>query len=75
MLRTLLARLLALLGACSSSSRTFDLLIKNGTIYDGNGGEPFQADIAVVDDRIVAIGVLNGLAEQAMRSLRALSTC
>ena len=66
MLRTLLALLLALLGACSSSSQTFDLLIKNGTIYDGNGGEPFQADIAVVNDRIVAIGTLNGLAEQTI---------
>lgn len=66
MLRTLLILLLALLGACSSSSRTFDLLIKNGTIYDGNGGEPFQADIAVVNDRIVAIGALNGLAKQTI---------
>ncbi len=66
MLRTLLAPVLALLGACSSSSRTFDLLIKNGTIYDGNGGEPFQADIAVVNDRVVAIGTLNGLAEQTI---------
>ena len=25
----------------------FDLLIKNGTIYDGNGGEAYKADIAV----------------------------
>ncbi len=66
MLRTLLTLLLALLGACSSSSPTFDLLITNGTIYDGNGGEPFQADIAVVNDRIVAIGALNGLAEQTI---------
>ena len=66
MLRILLTLLLALLGACSSSSRTFDLLITNGTIYDGNGGEPFQADIAVVNDRIVAIGALNGLAKQTI---------
>ena len=44
----------------------FDLLITNGTIYDGNGGEPFQADIAVVNDRIVAIGALNGLAKQTI---------
>ena len=66
MLRILLTLLLALLGACSSSSQTFDLLITNGTIYDGNGGEPFQADIAVVDDRIVAIGALNGLAKQTI---------
>ena len=57
--------------ACTARSlqqliRTFDLLITNGTIYDGNGGEPFQADIAVVNDRIVAIGALNGLAKQTI---------
>jgi len=35
---------------------TFDLLIKNGTVYDGGGGEPFAADIAISGDRIAAIG-------------------
>jgi N-acyl-D-amino-acid deacylase len=34
----------------------YDLLIRNGTLYDGSGGEPFVSDIAVVADRIAAIG-------------------
>ena len=41
----------------------YDLLIRNGTLYDGSGGEPFVADIAVVADRIAAIGSDIGTAE------------
>ncbi len=41
----------------------YDLLIRNGTVYDGTGGEPFVADIAVVADRIAAIGSKLGSAE------------
>ena len=31
-------------------------LLKNAKIYDGTGGEPYQADILLEDDRIVKIG-------------------
>ena len=31
-------------------------LIKNGTIVDGTGRQPYQADILVEDDRIAAVG-------------------
>ncbi len=34
----------------------FDLLIKNGTIVDGTGGEPYVADVAIAGDRIAAVG-------------------
>ena len=34
----------------------YDLIIKNGLIYDGKGSEPFEADIAILEDKIVAIG-------------------
>jgi len=37
---------------------TFDVLIKDGTVYDGTGGAPVQADVAIKGDRIVAIGKL-----------------
>ena len=37
----------------------FDLLIAGGTIYDGLGGAPFQADLAVRGDRIAAVGRLD----------------
>ena len=33
-----------------------DLIIKNGSIYDGKGSEPYQADIAISNEKIVEIG-------------------
>ncbi|HUO92882.1 MAG TPA: D-aminoacylase [Rhizomicrobium sp.] len=33
----------------------YDVIIRNGTIYDGSGGAPYQADVAVKADRIAAI--------------------
>lgn len=39
---------------------TYDLLIRNGTIVDGLGGEPYVGDIAVQDGLIAAVGALNG---------------
>jgi N-acyl-D-aspartate/D-glutamate deacylase len=34
----------------------YDLVIKGGTVVDGRGGDPFPADVAIVADKIVAIG-------------------
>jgi len=34
----------------------FDLIIKNGSIYDGKGSKPYQADIAISNEKIVEIG-------------------
>lgn len=34
----------------------FDILIKNGTVYDGSGGEPFTGDIAIHNEKIVYAG-------------------
>ena len=34
----------------------FDLIIKNGLIYDGKGSEPFKADLAILNEKIVEIG-------------------
>ncbi len=36
----------------------YDLLIKNGTIFDGSGGPGYPADIGVLQGRIVAVGIL-----------------
>src|SRR5437773_6705217 len=33
-----------------------DVIIKGGTVYDGSGAEPKQADVAIRGDRIVGIG-------------------
>src|SRR6266513_4656180 len=34
----------------------FDVVIKNGTVYDGTGSEGRKADIAIRGDRIVGVG-------------------
>jgi N-acyl-D-amino-acid deacylase len=39
---------------------TYDLLIRNGTIVDGLGGEPYVGDVAVQDGVIAAVGTVNG---------------
>ncbi|MEP1447273.1 MAG: D-aminoacylase [Paraglaciecola sp.] len=53
---------LLLTAGCSNQSvdnaaveTTYDLIVRNGKIYDGNGGLGFTGDIAVNADRIVAI--------------------
>ena len=38
----------------------FDLIIKNGSIYDGKGSEPYQADIGISNEKIVEIGDIKG---------------
>ncbi len=42
----------------------YDLIIRGGTIYDGSGGEPFIADIAVKDGAIAAVGEIKGEAAE-----------
>src|SRR3989475_10321386 len=40
----------------SPASADFDVIIRNGTVYDGTGAEPRQADVAIRGDRIVGVG-------------------
>jgi N-acyl-D-amino-acid deacylase len=47
-----------LLSTAGARAQSFDVLIRNGTLYDGSGGAPFQADIGVRADTIAAIGAL-----------------
>ena len=46
----------ALLFGCQQE---YDLIIKNGMVYDGSGNAPVQEDVAVNKDRIVKIGDLS----------------
>jgi N-acyl-D-amino-acid deacylase len=39
---------------------TYDVVIRGGTVYDGSGGAPFVADLAIERDTIAAIGGLEG---------------
>lgn len=47
-----------------------DLIVRNGTIVDGLGGEPYVGDIAVKDGVIVAVGAVDG---HAVREIEATS--
>ncbi|MBC78404.1 MAG: hypothetical protein CL745_02195 [Chloroflexi bacterium] len=40
--------------------RMFDLIIKNGLLYDGSGEKPKKLDIAITSDKISQIGNFNG---------------
>lgn len=40
----------------SSPAETFDIFIKGGTLYDGTGGKPRVADVAIRGDRIIGVG-------------------
>ena len=44
-------------GSCKQVT-TYDIVIRNGMVYDGNGGEPFKADIGINADTIAFIGDL-----------------
>src|SRR5687768_13768153 len=57
------ASLVALLGAvllaqtpAALQPRTYDLIVRGGTVYDGSGGPGRRTDVAIRDDRIVAVG-------------------
>ena len=49
----------ATLAACSDSAE-YDLIIRNGTLYDGSGNAPVVGDIALHGDSIVAVGTVTG---------------
>lgn len=52
-----IALALAALGSASASAAPpahYDLIIRNGLVYDGTGAAPSQVDVAVNDDRIAA---------------------
>jgi N-acyl-D-amino-acid deacylase len=40
----------------ATTTQEFDVVIKNGTVYDGSGAEGRQADVALRGDRIAGVG-------------------
>nr|WP_288935957.1 D-aminoacylase [uncultured Allomuricauda sp.] len=53
--KTLLGVCLLWVFSCSNQD-TYDILILNGNVYDGKGGDPIVTDIAIKDSIIVALG-------------------
>jgi N-acyl-D-amino-acid deacylase len=64
--RALLAIVTACVASASVSAQepapTYDVLILGGHVIDGTGASGFQADVAILGDRITAIGDLDGSA-------------
>ncbi len=51
----------------ASPAKAFDVIIRNGTVYDGTGGEGRKADIAIRGDRIAVVGDFqNGKAQNVI---------
>jgi N-acyl-D-amino-acid deacylase len=58
------AALLLCFISCKFHHQEYDKIIRNGMIYDGNGGEPYKADIGIKDDTIAFIGDLSDVSAQ-----------
>ena len=58
-MRLLLLLILSVFIFSCKQNPKYDTIIRNGMIYDGNGGEPFKADIAINADTIAFIGDLS----------------
>src|SRR5690349_13884509 len=56
-MRCLLPVLLFTIIACYQPPQ-YDIIIRNGLIYDGDGGTPYKGDIAIIADTIAFIGDL-----------------
>jgi len=50
--------LLATAAAACGGGESYDVILRGGDVYDGLGGAPVVADVAIRGDRIVAIGDL-----------------
>jgi len=55
----LLTAVITILISCHSKNQAYDTIIRHGMIYDGNGGEPYKADIGINNDTISFIGDLS----------------
>ena len=54
-MQAMLSAVLYVLVGCQAGPG-HDVILRNGTIYDGSGAPPFVGDIVIRDDRIVAVG-------------------
>ncbi len=54
----ILALALTFIASAQAQQNTYDIIIKNGTVYDGAGARPRRADVGVKGDRIIAVGDL-----------------
>lgn len=55
----LLSLLFVTVAACTEPTPEYELILRNGTIYDGSGTAPITGDLAISGDTIAAIGKLD----------------
>lgn len=53
------ALFIVMLTACETSS-SYDLILRGGRVLDGTGAPPVEADVAIADGQIAAVGDLTG---------------
>jgi N-acyl-D-amino-acid deacylase len=58
-LMLILALTLVMYAQGSAQQQSFDIIIRNGTVYDGSGRSPVKADVGIKGDRIAAVGNLS----------------
>ncbi|MGI9543309.1 MAG: N-acyl-D-amino-acid deacylase family protein [Cyclobacteriaceae bacterium] len=56
--RTCLFFSIIILFNCQKQVVPYDVILLNGTVYDGTGSDPIKTDIAITGDKIVSIGNL-----------------
>jgi len=49
----------------------YDIIIKNGTVFDGKGDKPVRADVAVKEEEIKKVGILEGGENEAAKTIDA----
>ncbi len=59
-MKHLLGSLLIFLITLNAFAQTYDIVIRNGTLYDGTGAAPVVGDLAIRGDRIAAMGKFSG---------------
>ncbi len=57
----------------NDSAISFDVIIKNGTVYDGTGGDGRKADVAIRGDRIAGVGDFGQAAAKIVVDARGLA--
>jgi N-acyl-D-amino-acid deacylase len=57
---SVLAAIAVVLSCSAANTPKYDVVIRNGTIYDGTGGKSFVGDVAINNDSIAVVGKVSG---------------
>lgn len=71
-MKKLFTILIISISACSTNT-DYDIILKNGTIYDGSGNVSFTGDIGISNDTIAAIGDLSNATGKNIKDLQGLA--